>query len=71
MEWNCFQLKDFCWTACIVCLASTYTFGFFLSFEFNYGLIYSELIEIYNNTTSQVIYAGTLKSWIQLFDFII
>jgi hypothetical protein len=45
--------------AWMVCMATIWTFGVYLGFEFNYGLIYSKLIEVYKDTRNSVIYAGS------------
>jgi hypothetical protein len=43
------------WT---VCFATVFSFGLYLGFDFNYGLIYSTLIKEYNQTENNVVFAG-------------
>jgi hypothetical protein len=44
--------------AWLVCMATIYTFGLYLGFEFNYGFIYTQFIKEYSQTRNHVIYAG-------------
>jgi hypothetical protein len=46
--------------AWMVCLATTYTFGFYLGFEFNYGLIYTGLLKKFNSSNETVSYSGKM-----------
>jgi MFS family permease len=49
----------YAWT---VCLCTVVTFGFYLGFEFNYGLIDSKFIRLYNGTSDNVLYSTWIGS---------
>jgi hypothetical protein len=58
---NGFKVADGGIRAWMVCLAAVWVFGMYLGFEFNYGLIYAKLIEVYRATENHAIYAGNYK----------
>jgi hypothetical protein len=52
------EVQDSSFWSWIVCLASMWTFGHYLGFEFNYGLLYSKFLKVYNTTDMAPVYAG-------------
>jgi hypothetical protein len=60
------KVRDGGCRAWLVCMATIYTFGLYLGFEFNYGLIYTQFIREYNSTKHSVIYAGSLSILLDL-----
>ncbi len=45
--------------AWLVCMATMIVFGLYLGFEYNYGILYNNLIQVYNGTDNKVLYSGS------------